>query len=329
MEKGLSIFWILYMLFFAIPFPMLLYYNIKSDNMPNLMESDPWLSLSLVAVSVLLWIILLIGYYRKWVLRNFSIKRNIEKLKNIGEHREAKIIAAVKVSKPNVAYDAYELALQFKNLAGSEISQKTTINDSKPYERRYEVGKTVGILLDKEVNKIPYFIFAGTEVTIKKSIIALINLGWLGFACTVAGYFIYSYQSESEGMGWRFMNLGHPLLVCPAVLLFYRFLGAIILSKFWGKPNELFLIKFKGIRTTARLIKASQTGTYVNEQPMINFELEFTDQYNNKHKANLKKIVNLLDLDITKQEYVSIFYLKENPQKIALEKDLNEIEGEF
>lgn len=329
MGKGLSIFWILYMLFFAIPFPMLLYYNIKSDNMPNLMESDPWLSLSLVAVSVLLWIILLIGYYRKWVIRTFLIKRNIEKLKNTGEPREAKIITAAKVSKPNAAYDTYELTLQFKNLAGSEIRQKTTINDSKPYERRYEVGKTVGILLDKEVNKVPYFIFASTEVSINKTIIVLVNLGWLAFTCIVAGYFVYSYFSESEGMGWRFMSLGHPLLVCPAVLLFYRFLGAIILSKFWGKPNEPFLIKFKGIRTTARLTKASQTGTYINEQPMINFELEFTDRHNQKHKANLKKIVNLLDLDITKQEHLSIFYLKENPQKIAFEKDLNEIEGEF
>jgi hypothetical protein len=322
MRKGLSIFWILYILFFAIPFPMLLYYNIKSDNMPNLTKTDPWFALGLVALSMLLWIILLIGYYRKWVIRTFSIKRNIEKLKSTGEHREAKIIAAAKVSKPNAAYDAYELTLQFKNLAGSEIRQKATINDSKPYERRYEVGRTVGILLDKEVNKVPYFIIASIEASINKSTIALVNLGWFAVACIVAGYFVYSYSLESEGMGWRFMSLGHPLLVCPAELLFYRFVDAIILSKFRGKPNESFLIKFKGTRTTARLIKVSQTGAY------INFELEFTDQHNQKHKANLKKIVNLFDLDVTKQEDISIFYLKENPQKIAFEKDLNEINGE-
>ncbi|MDQ0641018.1 hypothetical protein QF042_004583 [Pedobacter sp. W3I1] len=329
MKQRLSIFWILYMLFFAIPFPMLLYYNIKSENMPNLMERAPWLSLSLVAVSVLLWIILLVGYYRKWVIRTFSIIRNIEKLKNTGEPREAKIIEAVKVSKPNAAYDAYELTLQFKNLSGSEIRQKTTINDAKPYERRYEIGKTVGILLDKEANKVPYFIIASTEVSINKTIIVLINLAWLTFVCTVAGYFVYSYQSESEGAGWRFMSVGHPLLTCAAALLLDSFLVSFIFGKFIGKPNESFLIKFKGIRTNARLLKASQTGTYINEQPMINFELEFTDQYNHKYKANVKKIVDLLDLDMTKQEHISIFYLKENPDKIAFEKDLNEINGEF
>jgi hypothetical protein len=329
MKQGLSIFWILYMLFFAIPFPMLLYYNIKSDNMPNLMESSPLFALSLVAVSILLWIILLIGYYRKWVIRTFSIKKNIEKLKTTGEPREAKIIEAAKVSKSNAAYDTYELTLQFKNLVSSEIRQKTAVNDSKPYERRYEVGKTVGILINKEVNKIPYFIFASTEVSIKKSYIALVNLGWLAFTSIVIGYFIYSYQSENEGMGWRFMSLGHPILICAAVLLFYRFLGTFIFNKFLGKPDKSFLIKFKGVKATARLIKASQTGTYINEQPMINFELEFTDQHHQKYRANLKKIVNLLDLDITKQEHVSIFYLKEDPDKIAFEKDLNELKGEF
>ena len=87
MKKGLSIFWMLYMLFFAIPFPMLLYYNIKSDNMPNLMDSNPWYSLTLLAISILLWTVLLIGYYQKWVIRTFSIKRNIEKLKITGEPR--------------------------------------------------------------------------------------------------------------------------------------------------------------------------------------------------------------------------------------------------
>lgn len=38
-----------------------------------------------------------------------------------------------------------------------------------------------------------------------------------------------------------------------------------------------FLIKFKGIRATGGSIKVCQTSTYIDEQPMINFELEFTN----------------------------------------------------
>ncbi|WP_316826155.1 hypothetical protein [Pedobacter miscanthi] len=328
-SKGLSIFWSIYMFFFAIPFPMLLYYNIKSENMPNLTDSNPWYSLSLLAISIFFWTVLLIGYYRKWIIRTFLIKRNIEKLKTTGEPREAKILKSAKISKPGAAYDTYELTLQFKNLVGSTVTQKTEVNDAKPYERRYEVGKTTGILLDKEVKNAPYFIFATTEVGIRKIIVALTNLAWLSFAAIVIAYYVYSYYSESEGMGWRFMSIGHPLLTCAFTLLLYRTFGAFILRKFIGKPDKFFLIKFRGTQTNARLLKAYQTGTYINEQPMINFELEFADQFNQKHRINIKKIVNLLDLDITRQEYVSIFYLKEDPQQAAFEKDLNQVEGEF
>lgn|GEM_PF-242404 len=328
-SKGLSIFSIIYMFFFAFPFPMFLYYMIKSENMPNLMDSNPWYSLALFVISILLWTVLLIGYYRKWVVRNFLIKRNIEKLKTTGEPREAKILKSVKISKPGAAYDSYELTLQFKNLVGSTITVKTSVKDANPYERRYEVGKTVGILLDKEVKNAPYFIFASTKVSMRKVIIVLTNLAWLSFAAIVVAYYVYSYDSESEGMGWRFMCIGHPLLTCAFTLLLYRGFGTFILRKFNGKPDKFFQIKFRGTQTNARLLKASQNGTYINEQPMINFELEFTDQFYQKHRVNIRRIVNLLDLDITRQEYVSIFYLKEDPQQAAFEKDLNQVEGEF
>ncbi|WP_406825617.1 hypothetical protein [Pedobacter sp. KACC 23697] len=329
MNKGLSIFWIIYMLFFAIPFPMFIYYNTKDDSIPNLITDNPWYSLSILAISILFWTILLIGYYQKWVARTFSIKRNIEKLKTTGEPREAKILESTKIHKKDTAYDTYELTLQFKNLSGSLVRQKTMVNDAKPYERRYEAGKTVGILLDKEVKKAPYFIFASTEVSIKKMTIFLTSLAWLTFASLVVWYYVYCYHVESRGMGWRFMGIGHPLLTCALMLLLYRAFGAFIAKKFIGKPDQLFLIKFKGTQTTARLLKLSQTGTYINAQPMIDFELEFTNQFNQKYRANIKKIVDLLDLDSVRQPYFSIFYLNENPQKIAFESDLNELKGEF
>lgn len=329
MNKGLSIFWIIYMLFFAIPFPMFIYYSTRDDSLPNVITDNPWYSLSILAISVLFWAILLIGYFKKWAIRNFSIKRNIEKLKTTGEPREARILESTKIHKTDAAYDTYELTLQFKNLSGSLIMQKTIVNDARPYERRYEAGKTIGILLDKEVKNVPYFIVASTVVSIKKMTIFLTSLAWLTFVSLVVWYYIYSYNLESMGMGWRFMGIGHPLLTCAFMLLLYRAFGAFIAKKFIGKPDQLFLIKFKGTQTTARLLKVSQTGTYINEQPMVDFELEFTDQFNRKHRGNIKKIVDLLDLDSVKQPSFSIFYLNENPQKIAFESDLNELKGDF
>jgi hypothetical protein len=325
MKHGLSIFWMLYALFFAIPFPMLLYYGIKSENPLDIVGSDPLLSLGLVALSIVFWIIILAGFYRKWVLRVFSAKRNIERLKQNGVYREARVLESTNISEPNVGYNTYELSLGFKNLVDSEIIQKTDVNDMKPYEHRFEMGKKVGLLIDKEVKHIPYFIFETTEASIHKGIMILINLGWLLLLTLIIGYYIYSYQSESEGKGWRFMSFGHPLLICPAVLLFYGILANFIDGKLSGVPGNAPLIKFKGIRTTAKLLSANLTGTYINEQPMINFELEFVDQQNYTHRTSIKKIVSLLDLDSTRQKTADIFYLQEDPRRIAFTNDLNEI----
>jgi hypothetical protein len=57
----------------------------------------------------------------------------------------------------------------------------------------------------------------------------------------------------------------------------------------------------------------------------MRFELEYTDHKHHVHRNILKKIVGLLDLDSTKQEYIEIFYLPENPNQIAFANDLNNI----
>lgn len=325
MKLGLPIFWTLYMLFFAIPFPILMYYGIKSQVPLDIEGSNPWLSLGLVVLSAVFWIMLLQGYYRKWILRSFSAKRNIEHLKKNGVYREALILESTDLTKPNAGYNTYELRLSFKNLVDNEIVQKAGVNDKRPYEHRFEVGKKVGLLIDREVNHIPYFIFESTEVSINKRIMTLKSLGWLLLLAVVVGYYIYAYQSESEGMGWRFMGIGHPLLVCPAVLLFYRLLLKFMMGKLSAVPGNASLIKFKGIRTTAKQVAANLTGVYINAQPIVNFELEFVDQHNRKQIASIKKMVSLIDLDSTKRQTADIFYLQEDPQKIAFTSDLNEI----
>lgn len=326
MKKGYMIFWGLYMFFFAVPFPMILYYSINSEfDTSTLTDKNPWLALGILAVSIVLWLILLTGYFWKWIWRVFIAKRNVEQLKAEGEPREAKILTAVKLSKPGAAYDTYELGLAFKNLVGTNIVQKMGINDAKPHERRFEVGKKVNLLIDREMKRIPYFIFATSEASIKIPRLILIFLGWLALVAVVIAYYVYAYQTESQGMGWRFIGFGHPLLICPAVLLSYRFFLGFLLGKLAGTTDDAALIKFKGIRTAAKLLAAGQTGTYINEQPMIRFELEYTDDQHRVYRKSLKKIVNLLDLPVTKQEYIEIFYLKEDPERIAFASDLDEI----
>lgn len=317
----------LYMLFFAIPFPMIIYYSVNSEfDVNTLKDNNPWWALTVVSISVILWLIVLIGYFRKWILQIFISKRNIERLKSKGILREAKILSAVKTSKQDAKFTTYELELLFKNLADTEITNKTVITDAKPHQRRFEAGKKLSLILNKEAKEEPHFIIATTEVGINIVRVGFILLGWLIFVAAVTAYYIYSYQTESYGMGWRFMSFGHPLIVCPMVLLFFRYLLKFIYSKLTGLNGNSSMIKFKGIKTRAKLIKASQTGTYINEQPEIRFELEYTDNKHQVHRNSLKKVIGLLELDITKQEQIEIFYLPENPNQIAFANDLNNIE---
>jgi len=325
MGRVFSIFHMLFAFFFAVPFPMLLYYNIKSESdIMELKDKDAWLALALLAVSMVLWSVLLIRYFRKWIVYPFVAKQNIEQLKTEGIHREADILSSVKILIRDNDCDSYELALSFKNLVGTPIVQKAAVNDGKPHEHRFEVGKKTAILIDKDMKRIPYFIFANSDVTINKTIIALITLGWLALLALIAGYYVFSYHLENYGAGWRFIAFWHPLLICPAVILFYGFLETLI-SKFGGSSKDAPLIKFKGIRTTARLIGASQTGLYVNEQPQIEFNLEYTDEQQQMHRVSIKKIIDLLDLDITRQKTVDIFYLRDDATRIAFASDLDEI----
>lgn len=319
-----SSFWLIFMLFFAIPFPMLMYYAIDGDHNPDwLLHKDPVTALVILGISVALWGLLITGYFKNWILSVFITKRNMEKIKSHGLIRQAEILSSQKVSGSGDKIDTYELNLSFKNLADTTITEKMIVNDSKPYERRFEKGKRVEIIIDKTMTHKPYLIIATTQSHINIPILILKTLGWAIFLALVIGYYRYAYLDESKGAGWRFLNFYHPLIICPFILFLYRILARLF-KKYVSRLTENKLIKFKGIKTTARLISLNQTGVYINEQPQIKFELEYTDNRNQSHRAIVKKTVSILQLDITKQEWIDIFYLPEDPKRIAFANDLNE-----
>jgi hypothetical protein len=115
---------------------MMMYYGIKDDNS----YVSPAFTLILTAVSILLWTIVLIGYYQKWLLRNFATKKNINRIKDTGLPGDAKILSVTRASD-----DAYELSLSFKNLVDTPIVQKASVREP------YETGKKVGVIIDRYI----------------------------------------------------------------------------------------------------------------------------------------------------------------------------------
>jgi hypothetical protein len=121
--KGFYIFWIIYLLSFAIGLPLVLHYagnHHKSDyEMINTSASE---AIVLLGLGTVLWLIVLI-YYIKQFLINLILKKNgiIRFLE-----RDKKEKGAV--------YEDFEFM------------------DSKPYQYPFEVVNTTGIVLDRESN---------------------------------------------------------------------------------------------------------------------------------------------------------------------------------
>ncbi|SEW51480.1 hypothetical protein [Chitinophaga arvensicola] len=316
-----SYFGIVYLLFFAIPFPMLLYYNTAYREMEYDGGTAPWLALTYLALAAILWILLIQRWLRKWVLMPFLMRKNILRLLKEGILKDARVIQSKELAAtPEII--TKDLLVSLRNFSGTEITERLTVNDSKPALRRYETGKTFSLRIDQQLKTIPYLVPDGVEVDLKIGRMILLFLVWLVVTAAVVWYFGFSYELENSGRGWRFLKFYHPLVLCPLIILLSAGGLRLLLNMMIGSPEKDLQLKYYGIRTDAAIISASQTGTYINEQPQIKFELSFQDNSGKTHVTSLKKIVSLLDLDSTKQVSVPIFYLKDKPTQVIFASDL-------
>lgn len=313
-------FWILYALFFAIPFPMFIYYMTGYRN--GEAGTNPWLALIFLATAIVLWLVLLTGWFRKWVLFTFSMQRNIRRLLKDGIVKEARIVKSRELISASREFTTREIVCNLRNFSSTEITQTLVINDSQPALHRYEEGKTIRLRIDEKLKAVPYVIPDGVQVSINKGRIVLLSFVWLLVVIAVAGYFIYSYQLENNGTGWRFLKFYHPLVLVPLILIFTGFGFRKLLQMLGNTPEKDLQFKYYGLRTDAEIISASQTGTYINEQPQIRFELRYRDNLGASQTATLKKIVPLIDLGSVKQSTVPIFYLKDKPGQVIFASDI-------
>ncbi|MBS0027780.1 hypothetical protein ACTJJ0_03880 [Chitinophaga sp. 22321] len=315
-----SYFWIIYMLFFAIPFPMLLYYNTGyEENEP----SQPWMALGLLALAIILWTILLTGWFKKWVLMIFLMRRNIFRLLEEGTPKDARVLSMKALSTAPNGSVATEISCSLKNFAGADITEQLSVKDTKPELRRYDIGKTVRLKIDEKLKAIPYLTIDGVQVTIKPFRLIMICVLWLLVAAAVVYYGIFSYTLENNGTGWRFLKFYHPLVLCPLILIGSRIgLGWLLGLFTGGSPETNLHFKYYGLRTDAKVLSAEQTGTYINEQPQVRFELQYQDDLGKTHVVSLKKIVSLMDLGTVKQAPMPVFYLKDKPEQVAFASDV-------
>lgn len=315
-------FWLIYMLFFAVPFPMLIYYNTEYGIVDENGGTRPWLALALLAISVVLWLILIQGWFRRWIILPFIMRRNILRLLKEGVRKDARIKSSKELPAAGKDVETREIVCSLPNFVGTEITEQLEVNDTKPELHRYEEGKTIQLLIDDKLKAVPHLTLDGVTVGMRAGRLITSLLAWLLITAAIAGYYVYSYQLENHGRGWRFLEFYHPLVLCPFILLVGRISFGKLINLFIGGPGNGLQLKYYGIRTDAQIVSAEQTGTYINDQPQVRFELRYQDNLGKTHTASLKKIVPLLDLNITKQESIPVFYLKEDPKQVAFASDI-------
>lgn len=317
-------FWTGYILFFIFIFPMIFEYGSmlmggKIDS--SFHQSSPWTAVTYLAIGTVAWLGFIVWYYRRFVRPLNQESKNVALILREGVPVRARV-EKKRILKEMPDYQVLELELNVKNLAGTQVRLSYELHDTTPEQKRYEVGKLIAMRLDPQLRS-PAIVPENAQVEKNTRKARSYYYGFMTLVLFCIGYLVFSYWLQSNGNGWRFLHFWHPWVTIPfwgllfGWLMLEVFVGKLLGSLGGGSKGERELI-FKGKAAHATVISAEQTGTYINEQPQIRFEMEFTDDRGQRHRASFKKIVSLMDLHNVGQKYRVILYLPDNPQKIML-----------
>lgn len=280
------------------------------------------LALFYLGLSFALWTIVL-GSTLWLILKNGILaQRNLIYIDRHGRRIQAVIIKS-QVLKEHQSWVSRQIGLEMSNFSGETVHHTMIMNDTRPNEKRFEAGKTIFLKVDPDFKKNPYLLMEGS----KSKVNYILPLIWLVFTAGVIAYYQYAYSTESGGLGWRFLELFHPLLVIPACFIlftgvFYLIFRIFIMGNKTGR--DLLELKFKGKKATAEIVQVRQTGTYINEQPQLEYTLQFADQNGKLFHISKKEIVSLLDIaKVSALKQREIMYLPERPENFVFYDEIN------
>ena len=313
------IFWMLYTLFFCIPFPIFIYMT----SIENPLEPKNSLETSHIylGISLVIWLYVLVFFIYSLFIETIKSKNRINTIMERGIPRDAKVIdyKLMKYSaKSNTNF--IQIVLAFANLRNVQIEHVMFFNDIKPEEKRFEAGKTVKVLLNPNPLQEPYFILKIQKTKYNKIGMTLRVIFMLFLLTYIPALYYYFYTTESFNFGWRFLTFMHPIIFSGimflAIILVYQL---IIKSVFFKNKNERIL--FAGRNAQADIISVSQTGLIINGQPEVLFQVSFKDFKGKAHIATYRKVIYLLDIaSVPKHRKIEVMYDENNPGKIIIPK---------
>jgi|APAra7269097138_1048543.scaffolds.fasta_scaffold07344_2 hypothetical protein len=317
--KFMIIFWGAFLFFFCVPFPIFIY--MMTEELATEPRNSLAVSYGYLGFSLLIWGYVMIFFINKLFIQTFKEKNTIQSIVRNGVPREAKIID-YKLLKyiPETHMNVIQIVLSFPNLSNTLIEHEMMFHDSKPQEKRFDVGNKVKVLLNPKVSQEPYFILSDQKVGFNTSGMILRSVFLILLMAYVIGLYSYFYWRESFDFGWRFMTFMHPIIFSGVMTIIYVLVFQLIFSKYFKNKKEERIL-FSGRNAEAHIISVSQTGLTVNDQPQIMFQVSFKDFRGTEHIAVYKKIVSLLKLSsLPKQGTIEIMYDENDPKKIMIPK---------
>lgn len=315
------IFWGAFLFFFCVPFPIFIY--MMTEELATEPRNSLAVSYGYLGFSLLIWGYVIIFFINKLFITTFKEKNTIRSIVQNGIPREAKIID-YKLLKyiPAKNMNLIQVGLSFPNLSNTLIEHEMMFHDSRPQEKRFDVGNKIKVLLNPKVSQEPYFILSDQKVGFNTSGMILRIVFLVLLIAYVIGIYSYFYWRESFDFGWRFLTFMHPIIFSGVMTIIYVLVFQLIFGKFLKNTKEERIL-FSGRNAEANIISVSQTGLTVNDQPQIMFQVSFKDFRGTEHIAVYKKIVSLLKLSsIPQQGTIEIMYDENDPKKIMIPRGL-------
>lgn len=313
------IFWGAFLFFFCVPFPIFIY--MMSEELATEPRNSLAVSYGYLGFSLLLWLYVIIFFINILFIKTFKEKSTIHSILRNGIPREAEI-TGYKLLKyiPKTNMNVIQIVLSFPNLRNTRIEHEMMFHDSRPQEKRFDVGNNVKILLNPIVSHEPYFILSDQKVGFNTLGIMLRVVFIVLLMAYIIGLYIYFYNRESFDFGWRFLTFMHPIIFSAVMTIIYILVFQLVVGRFFKNKKEERLL-FSGRNAEAAILSVTETGLLVNDQPQIMFQVSFKDFRGNEHIAVYKKVVSLLNLSsVPRVGTIEIMYDENDPKNIMIPK---------
>lgn len=215
------------------------------------------------------------------------------------------------------------MKLQFPNLSGSLITDEMSFVDSYPERKRFVPGAVVPILIDPAPKRRPAFITAESQPVLNIPLNIAFLICW---AAAVYGcwYWLDNALYQTGGEITEIVDEGFiAVIICVGILLLTGGIIKGVMKKF-SSPSDDLRIKYYGIRTTATVTGYAQTGTLINDNPVVRFELRFKDQRGQDSETSVKQLVDLVHIgQLPAFTQTDILYLPDNHHAVIMLDDVN------